>query len=156
MEIGKWDKRFLELARFISKWSKDPSTKVGAVVVGPNRLGENKRIISVGFNGFAEGVDDSEERYNNRELKYKLVVHGEQNALIFANKSVENCTLYTYPLAPCSNCASKIVQEGISRVVSPVCSADVQSRWGDDIELTKMIFKEAGVKFDLYDFDLNQ
>ena len=77
----KWDRRYLDIAKSVSQWSKDPSTKVGAVLVRDNR------IVSVGYNGFPEGVDDSEERYNNRELKYDLVVHAEVNAIISAGLS---------------------------------------------------------------------
>ena len=62
--LSKWDERFIELARLVAAWSKDPSTKVGAVIVRPDRT-----VASVGFNGFARGVDDTEERLNDRALK---------------------------------------------------------------------------------------
>lgn len=65
----KWDRRFLELAKQVSTWSKDPSTKVGAVLVN-----EDKHVVGMGFNGFPVGVADTEERLNNRELKYKMIV----------------------------------------------------------------------------------
>ena len=62
---GKWDVRFIELAKHISLWSKDPSTKVGCVVVG-----EDREIRSTGFNGFPRGIDDDDERLMDREKKY--------------------------------------------------------------------------------------
>ena len=61
--MTKWDVRFLELAKQIASWSKDPSTQVGCVVVGPDR-----EIRSTGFNGLPRGIEDSEERLNNREM----------------------------------------------------------------------------------------
>ena len=84
MNSTKWDDRFLVLAKLIGSWSKDPSTQVGAVIV------DNKnRIVSVGYNGFPRGVEDSEKRLCNRQEKYDIIVHAEVNAIAFANKSVE-------------------------------------------------------------------
>lgn len=134
----KWDKRFLGLAEYISNWSKDPSTKVGAVIVD-----DNKTIINVGYNGLPQGVDDSEELLDNRELKYKTIIHGEINAIILAGKSVEGCTLYTWPFMPCSNCASIIIQSKIKRVVAPF---NDNPRWVESFKLTEMLFKQAGVE----------
>ena len=78
-----WDKRFLELASVVGSWSKDPSTKVGAVIVN-----ENKQIVSMGYNGFPRGVRD-DYRLENRETKYNLIVHAEANAIIHAKESLE-------------------------------------------------------------------
>lgn len=139
----KWDFRFLELAKLVSKWSKDPSTKVGAVIVDPLR-----RIVSLGYNGFARGVEDSEERYNNREEKYKLVVHAERNAIIFATRSLQGCTIYTYPFMPCAPCAGMIIQSGIGRVVAP---KDANPRWQEDFKLTRKMFEEAGLVLEEYE-----
>jgi deoxycytidylate deaminase len=90
--IEKWDRRFLELAKQVSTWSKDPSTQVGAVLV--NYLDQ---VVGMGYNGFPRGVEDSEERLNNRELKYQIVVHAEVNAVIQAGKEADGSTLYVYP-----------------------------------------------------------
>ena len=78
----KWDGRFLDLATFIAEWSKDPSTKVGAALVRPDRT-----IVSVGFNGFPRGVLDHAERYQDRSTKYEMVVHAEMNALLSSRES---------------------------------------------------------------------
>jgi dCMP deaminase len=141
----KWDRRFLEMAKLIASWSKDPSTKTGAVIVDTDN-----RVVSVGYNGFAKGIDDSPERYNDRELKYKLIVHCERNAILFANKSCKGCTLYTYPFMSCSVCAAMVIQSGITRCVAPECPEHLLERWKDDLDLSKSMFMETYVILDLY------
>ena len=137
-----WDLWYLDLAKQISTASKDPSTKVGAVIVD----GKN-RIVSVGYNGFPVGIEDTEERLNNREIKYKIVIHAERNSLLFAKGSVENCTIYTWPFMPCSVCAGMIIQSGISRVVS---FKSENPRWEEEFKLSKELFTESGVKLALF------
>ena len=141
-EIG-WDHRFLELAQLVSKWSKDPSTKVGAVIVDKNR-----RILSVGYNGLPKGVKDFDYRLHDRDVKYKFMVHAERNALLFAHTKVENATLYTYPFMPCSECAGMVIQSGINRVVT---IKNDNQRWQESFIITKKMFDEAGVKLIEYD-----
>jgi dCMP deaminase len=136
----KWDIRFIELAKYISTYSKDPSTKIGAVIVDK----DGRSIVSTGYNGFAKGVIDSQERLTNRDIKYKIVCHGEMNAILFAKRDLTDCTLYTWPFGPCSNCGSYIIQTGIKRVVFPKTTNE---RWIDSINLSKKIFEESGVKF---------
>lgn len=143
MKNDKWDKRFLELAKFVASWSKDPSTQTGAVIT------QDKRVVSVGYNGFPQGVDDNPERYANRELKYLMVSHCERNAVLFACRSVEGCTLYTWPFMSCATCAGVVIQAGIKRCVASVATPALLERWGKDIEVAKMMFKEAGVELDL-------
>lgn len=133
----KWDKRFLELAEHISAWSKDPSTKVGAIIAdGGNR------IVSVGYNGLPAYVQDDQEILNNREEKYKFIIHAEMNALLTAAKDVVGYTVYTYPFLPCPNCASMLIQAGIMRVVSYRCLND---QWMDRLADSKTIFNKASV-----------
>jgi dCMP deaminase len=115
---------------------------VGAVIVDGNN-----RIVSIGFNGFPQGVEDSEERLVDRETKYDIIVHAEANALMFASKSVEGCTLYTWPFQPCSRCAGLIIQSGITRVVSVVHSDE---RWKKNFEISRKLLQEAHVRLDLY------
>ena len=114
--MSKWDKRFLDLAKQIAGWSKDPSTQVGCVVVGPDR-----EIRSTGFNGLPRGIEDSEERLNNREIKYPMICHAEENAIMHAARtgiSLKNCIAYvTWP--PCTRCARSLIQAGISEIVYP-------------------------------------
>ena len=134
----KWHKRFLDLAKHISTWSKDPSTQVGAVIVD-----NSKRIISTGYNGFPIGVHDNIERLENRDIKYEMIVHGEINAIVFARQDLTNTTLYTYPFMPCSRCASIVIQSGIKTVIAPF---NDNPRWKDSFEITQTLFAEAGVE----------
>jgi dCMP deaminase len=139
----KWDKRFLHLAEFWAKeCSKDPSTKTGAVIVD-----KDKSIVSMGYNGFPKGVDDSEERLNNREVKYQMIVHCERNAILFARRNLEGCTLYTWPFASCAICAGMVIQTGIKRVVYPkLTDPGLIERWGKSLELTYQMYDEAGLE----------
>jgi dCMP deaminase len=111
---------------------------VGAVIVDQER-----RIVSTGYNGLPRGVEDSEERLNNRDLKYKMIVHGERNALLFAQRSVKDCVLYTWPFMPCAACASMVIQSGINRVVAPISD---NPRWAEEFKLSEQLFNEAGVE----------
>ena len=135
----KWHKRFLEIAEFISTWSKDPSSKIGAVIAD-----KDNRIVSTGYNGFPRGVTDTIERYANRDIKYKIILHAEENAISYAKVDLTDCTLYISGLPPCAHCASLIIQSGIKTVV--VRKQEVPERWIESMELSKQILKEAGVK----------
>lgn len=137
----QWDRRFLELSDHIAGWSKDPRTKVGAVIVDGK-----KRVVSLGYNGFPRGVDDSPERYEDRATKHLLVAHAERNALDNAPLMVEGCTLYV-TLCPCNECAKSIIQKGISRVVTYLDSRDGSSfNW----DTTHQMFRESGVAINFY------
>jgi len=137
----KWDRRFIDLALHISGWSKDPSTKVGCVVVG-----EDREIRSTGFNGFPRGIEDSMERLEDRELKYPLICHAEENAIMHAARigiSLKDCTAYvTWP--PCTRCARSLIQAGVIEVVYPG-DIEIPDRWIEDFERSSSMMKEAGV-----------
>lgn len=135
MKLSKWHSRYMAMAKLVSTWSKDPSTKVGAVIVDADN-----RLVSVGYNGLPQGIEDTDERLNNRELKYKMVVHAEKNAILFAHRSVVACTLYTYPFLPCGPCSSFVIQAGIQQVIS---IENDNPRWQDDFEITLDNFNEA-------------
>ena len=137
MNGKKWDKRFLELAKLVGSWSKDPSTQVGAVIVD-----NNNRILSIGFNGFPKGVEDSEKRLVDREQKYDIIIHAEANAILFADRSLEGCTIYTWPFQPCSRCAGLIIQSGIKRIVS-IKSND--KKWEKNFILSRQLFDETDI-----------
>jgi dCMP deaminase len=139
-EISNWDYRFLDLATLVSSWSKDPSTKTGAVIVGPD-----KGVISVGFNGFPSGMPDGQELYENREEKYSRVVHCEVNALLFAHRAIPaGSTLYTVPFMSCDRCVVQMLQAGIKRFVAPLATADKLERWGDAFNKTRKYILECG------------
>lgn len=139
----KWDERFLQLAQLISSWSKDTSTKVGSVIVRPDRT-----IAALGFNGFPRGIEDRIDRIADKGFKHNVILHAEENALLSRTETVRGYVLYTWPVIPCSRCAAQIIQAGIVRVVSK------QGRSGGSVlnyDLTQALFIEAGVIFDVYE-----
>lgn len=137
-DITDWDIKFLKLAQHVSDWSKDPSTKVGAVVVD-----KDNRIVSIGYNGFPKGVQD-DERLEDRDIKYSLILHAEENALLFSKQNLKNCKIYTYPLFPCSRCCAKIIQCGITEIIA---LKNDNSRWKDSIDLSIKICEEVGISY---------
>lgn len=139
----RWDRHYLALARFWAELkSKDPSTKVGAVVVDVNN-----NVAALGYNGFPRGVEDREDRYNEREVKYALVMHAEANALLLAGERARGGTLYGWPLFTCNECAKLVIQSGIARVVTP---PPAEERWQSSYEWSKTMYREAGVEVLLY------
>lgn len=135
----KWDLRFVSLAQTISTWSKDPSTKTGAVIARPDH-----RIVSVGFNGFPTGMNDDPALYDDRETKYSRIVHCEMNALLFAGQSVVGCTLYTYPFISCDRCFVHMIQASVRRFVAPKATADQLERWGSAFDRVRSYALEVG------------
>lgn len=149
MKAGKWAQRYLKLAEDIGQWSKDPSSKIGCVAVEPN----TGRILSQGYNGFPRGIIDTDERLNNREIKYKYVVHAEKNCIYNAclsGVSLENSVFYVHGLPCCSECAKGIIQVGVKEVYYyyPQDSEAIQ-RWKSSNEDTISMFEEAGIKYEL-------
>ena len=140
---NNWDKRFLDLAEHISEWSKDPSKKIGAVAVGAQR-----QILAQGYNGFPRGIDDTTDRYDNREEKYKLVVHAEMNVIYNASYngvSLNGSTLYVHGLPVCSDCAKGIIQVGVKNVI--MRKAKAPDVWLESWKTTETMFKESGVYY---------
>lgn len=139
-----WDEVMMEMALVISQMSKDPSTKVGAVLVSPDRT-----RISVGYNGFPVQVPDVEEWWNNRDpekgdfCKYDLVRHAEINAITQAKTNLKGWTIFVTH-HPCLNCANSIVAEGISRVVYHQGTDKIHMSI-DDSKVSRL-FDVAGVK----------
>ncbi len=139
----KWDRRFMRLAKEISTWSKDPSSKIGAVIVNDER-----RILATGYNGFPRGIEDTEERLNDKEQKYPRIVHAELNALLGAlynGVSVKDATLYVYGLPVCADCTKSVIQSGIKRVVIDMSSLDNEKWAAQWNKLSKPMFEEAQV-----------
>ena len=144
MDQSKWGGRFLGLARLVAGWSKDPSTKVGAVITDGNR------IISVGYNGLPAGLKDLEERLTIRDIKYEMTIHAEINAILFAGRPLRGMTLYTWPFGPCARCASVIIQVGIGKVMFPAEQmpqeqGEASSSPYHDTRQSEQLFGEAGV-----------
>ena len=137
--MGKWDHRFMDMAALVSTWSKDPSTKVGAV------LTSGKDVISLGYNGFPPGTRDTDEIYNDRPRKYLRVIHAEANALLMASRKADDMILYT-TLCPCSQCAAMAIRFGVKSIMTPVPTVEQISRWGDSFEQASEMLAEAGVQ----------
>lgn len=140
--IDKWDIRFSDMAKLVATWSKDPSTGVGCVITN-----KKNRVLSVGFNGFPRIVADEQSLLLDRSEKLRRTIHAEVNALLFARGPVEGCTAYvTHP--PCSQCAAKLIQAGIDRVVYPIPDPAFAERWKEDSHSAMSMFCEAGVQVD--------
>ena len=130
VDWDKWDNQYMDLAKCIAKWSKDPSTKIGAVAIG-----DKGQVLSQGYNGFPRGIEDSPERLHVREEKYKYIVHAEMNCIFnasFNGVSLANSTMYICGLPCCS-----------------VTDLDGAERWKDSWNRSKAMFDEAGIKWQL-------
>lgn len=142
----KWDVRFMKLAHHVAGWSKDPSTKVGAVVTS------ERKVLGLGYNGFPSRTDDSPSLYKDRDIKYPRVVHAEMNALLQSNRLLAETEMFLYAtLFSCADCAGPIINYGITRVVFPVPSEDERKRWGLSNDIAKQMYEEAGVIVDFLD-----
>lgn len=140
-----WHKRFINLANLVATWSKDPSSKVGCVIVD-----ENRRIVSTGYNGFPVGVVDSKNRLSKKDIKYKLVLHAEENAIMFAKRDLNGCSLYV-TMAPCSHCAGLIIQSGIKHVY--IKKLEISEKWKESFEYSQMMFSESKVHVQFIDMN---
>lgn len=143
--MDKWDQRYIALARHVAGWSKDPKAPVGAVVVDE----EKGRVIALGFNGFPVGVEDNAERLGDSDQKNEMVIHAEQNALLFAGQAAKGCTVYVVGKPVCARCAVLIIQAGIKRVVArKPDEKDVSSKWTKTGLIALSMFDEAEVAFE--------
>lgn len=143
--MPSWDEYFMALARLTASKSKDPSTKVGAVLVDACN-----RVVSLGYNGFPRAVFDDAALLQDRDAKLALTIHAETNALAFASRSAEGCTCYVWPMPPCAQCAAMLIQSGVKRVVAPAPTPEQAGRWGYSLSLAKWAYRQAGVVFETY------
>ncbi len=135
--LSKWTRRFLSLADLVASWSKDESTKVGAVIAD-----SRNRVVSLGFNGFPHGVNDESLP---RERKLLRTIHAEENAIMFAQRDLTGCAIYVTH-HPCGPCAAKIAQAGITRVV---VARHMHDKWAAASAEAALIFQEAGVELEI-------
>ena len=141
----KWNFRFMQMAQMISTWSKDPSTKVGCVIVSPA-----KTVLSMGYNGFPRGVNDDVPARWERPTKYEFVVHAEENALLNAVRNgsrIEGGILYV-TMPPCTRCAGSISSAGIKEVI--YMEPEIQKQipgWRDNLKFSFDIFTESGILY---------
>ncbi len=136
-----WDEYFLKIARITAEKSKDPSTKVGAVICDPFNV-----TVSTGYNGFAQKIPDNAKFLNDRDQKYPRIIHAELNAILFSRRDLSGCTIYTWPMPPCAKCASIIIQTGITKVVSIAPSEELLQRWEADFNMAMQDFISAKVE----------
>ena len=106
-----WDEYFMNIAEAVATKSKDPSSKMGCVIVD-----KNKRVVSLGYNGLVQGAEESKMTLSERPMKYYFAIHSEMNALIFAKRDLTGCTIYNR-VATCENCLKYCLQAGIKRFV---------------------------------------
>lgn len=155
-----WDKLFIDAAELFSTKSKDPSTKIGAVIIGPDN-----EVRSVGFNGFPRGVEDDPKAFDHRyerPAKYSYTEHAERNAIYNAARvglSLKDCTLYMNynPHEICPDCARAIIQSGIKKVIGPVRSMlkpENRKQWEDTFKITDTMFSEASIWVEEVDSNL--
>ena len=106
-----WDNYFMKIAEAVAEKSKDPSSKMGCVIVD-----DGKRVVSTGYNGMIRGADESKMTLLERPMKYYFVIHSEMNAILFAHEDLRGCTVYNR-VATCENCLKHCLQAGIKRFV---------------------------------------
>jgi dCMP deaminase len=143
-----FDNWFMKMVYLVAEKSKDPRTKIGAVLV------KDKHIISTGYNGFPIGVNDIEERYKDRETKYKYVVHAEENSVLSASRfgiSTLGSTIFTNGI-PCNSCMKGIIQGGISEIVIHRQWPDMtHSNWIESTKISKIMMEESGIRLRILD-----
>lgn len=154
MAIPSWDDLFMTMAYLVATRSKDESTHIGAVIVGPD-----KEVRSTGYNSFPRGINDHEPNRQIRPEKYFWFEHAERNTIYNATRfgaSLKGCTLYTNGI-PCMDCARGIVQSGVSEVVvDQVWDDQNPPEWKEHADRTKELFKEAGIKLRFWQGELVQ
>lgn len=121
--MSKFDDRLIGLADYISQWSKDPSSKVGAVIADDRGV-----VRGLGYNGLPRGIDDDPALLTDRDRKLAITVHAEVNAILNAATTVYGCTAYATH-QPCGQCAAKLINAGVARVVYRA-NPDFDQRWG--------------------------
>ena len=146
-----WDEYFMAITKLSSMRSKDPSTQVGACIVG-----HDNRILSIGYNGAPNGFDDTKFPWDREgamlDTKYAYVCHGEMNAILNyrgSRKDLENAKIYV-DLFPCNECAKLIIQSGIKEVIylsDKFKDKDGILRETDSVKASKRMLDECGVKY---------
>lgn len=148
-KVLSWDEYFMTLAHLSAVRSKDPSTQVGAVIVD-----SNNRVVGLGYNGFPRGCDDNifpwEREGEFLDTKYAYVVHAELNAILNANKLIENCRLYV-SLFPCNECSKAIIQSGIKEIIY---ESDKYKDL-DQFKASKKMLEAAGVKLRQLEYEID-
>jgi dCMP deaminase len=145
----EWIEYFLNIAEQVKLKSKDESTQIGAVIVG-----NDKEVLSTGYNSFPRGLDDSVKERQERPEKYFWMEHAERNAIYNAARigvSLKNSTIYLTSGLPCMDCARGIVNSGIKTVYcKEVCTTKNRDKWDESQNKAKQLLTECGVKIVFY------
>lgn len=139
--MSNWDSYFMGMANHVATRSKDRSTKVGCVIVGPDN-----EVRSTGYNSFPRGINDNAPERHERPEKYLWTEHAERNAVYNAARvgtPLKGCRAYL-PWFPCMDCARALVQSGIVELVAH--EPEDNERWREDFARARVLFDEAGVK----------
>lgn len=144
-----WDLFYLGMAKYVATRSKDPSTKVGAVIVRPD-----KTVASLGFNGFPAKMQDRQDLLNNKEEKYSRIIHAEMNAMLHCREEIIKGYIMYCSLLPCDRCLVHAAQAGIIRFVAPEPPQELISRWGSAFARTRAYVAEMGL--DLVEYPLEK
>jgi len=140
---GKWTKRFLDMAAVVAEWSKDPSTKVGAVAVAP----DSRAVLSTGYNGLPRGVEDLPCRME-RPGKYLWTAHAEENLVAHAARAtLRGATVYVTHLC-CANCTRMLINAGIKKIV---CGPGLTNMDYEHFAVARQMMKEAGIELEVED-----
>ena len=140
--MNNWDLKFIELTKHIAEWSKDTNRKNGAVIVDDDNI-----VLSLGYNGFPRGCDDSIDNRYEKPTKYLFTEHAERNAIFHAAKkgiSLSGSRMYM-TMFPCSDCARAIIQSGITKIITPTPDVEHET-WGPHFKASLMMLDEAGVE----------
>lgn len=147
-KIISWDEYFMGLAHLSAMRSKDPNTQVGACIVG-----EDNKVVSIGYNGFPRGISDKEFPWEREggvlDTKYAYVVHAELNAILNSNRSLNGCTLYV-SLFPCNECAKAIIQAGIKKIIY---ESDKYANL-DNFKASRRMLEQSGVELIQLDYQV--
>lgn len=135
-----WLDRFMKLANETASWSKDPSSKVGCVLVDP----VDRTVVGMGFNGYPRGVNDSID-VDERDIKYMKVIHAEANAILQADRGKLRGAYAFVTHPPCSNCTGLLIQAGIAHVFCTAGSPEMMMRFKDSFEQSCLMASQSGV-----------
>jgi dCMP deaminase len=140
----EWTEYFLNIAEQVKLKSKDQSTQIGAVIVG-----EDKEVLSTGYNSFPRGLDDSLQERQERPEKYFWMEHAERNAIYNAARigvSLKNSTIYLTSGLPCMDCARGIVNSGIKTVYcKQVCTTKNKDKWDESQKKSLELLRECDI-----------
>jgi len=152
MEKISWDDLYMTMVYLVAMKSKDESTNIGAVVVGPDN-----EVRSIGYNSFPRGINDDVPERQKRPGKYAFFEHAESNTINNAaliGVSLKGCRMYTNGI-PCTNCARSIINSGIKEIiVDKIWDDNNVDKWKEEAKISLVMFSEAGVKLRFWEGSL--